>query len=138
MAGGTAIVVGVGPGLGLALAERFAREGFKVAAAARRQDAVAALVKGKPEIRAYGCEATDAKAVTELFAAATRDLGAPDVVIYNASGFARGGIAELEAAEFERAWRVGCLGGFLVGQAAARALVPKGAGSILFTGATAS
>src|SRR5262245_55092502 len=117
MAGGTAIVVGVGPGLGLALAERFAREGFKVAAAARRQDAVAALIKGELEIRAYGCDATDPKAVTELFTAATRDLGAPDVVIYNASGFARGGIADLDPAAFEQAWRVGCFGGFLVGQA---------------------
>ena len=136
--GGTAIIVGVGPGLGLALVERFAREGFKVAAAARRRDAVAGLVKDKAGVRAYACDAGDPASVAELFAAATRDLGAPNVVIYNASGFARGGIAELDPAEFERAWRVGCFGGFLVGQAAARALVPKGAGTILFTGATAS
>jgi NAD(P)-dependent dehydrogenase (short-subunit alcohol dehydrogenase family) len=138
MADGVAVVVGVGPGLGLALVERFAREGFTVAAAARRRDAVAALVKDKPGVHAYGCDASDPKAVAELFAGAARDLGAPDVVIYNASGFARGGIAELDPAEFERAWRVGCFGGFLVGQAAARALLAKGAGTILFTGATAS
>jgi NAD(P)-dependent dehydrogenase (short-subunit alcohol dehydrogenase family) len=138
MGDGVAVVVGVGPGLGLALVERFAREGFQVAAAARRRDAVAALVEDKPGVRAYGCDAGDPKAVSALFEDATRDLGAPDVVIYNASGFARGGIAELEPAEFERAWRVGCFGGFLVGQAAARALVAKGAGTILFTGATAS
>ncbi len=137
-AGGTAIVVGVGPGLGLALVERFAREGFKVAAAARRADAVAALVKDKPGARAYGCDASDPEAVVRLFAAVERDLGAPNVVIYNASGMVRGGIAELDPAAFERAWRTGCFGGFLVGQAAARAVVPKGAGTILFTGATAS
>lgn len=137
-AGGTAIVVGVGPGLGLALVERFAREGFTVAAAARREDAVAALVKDKPGVRAYGCDASDPEAVTRLFAAVERDLGAPNVVIYNASGMVRGGIAELDPRAFERAWRTGCFGGFLVGQAAARALMPKGAGTILFTGATAS
>jgi NAD(P)-dependent dehydrogenase (short-subunit alcohol dehydrogenase family) len=57
---------------------------------------------------------------------------------FNASGYARGSILELTPGQLEAAWRVGCLGGFHVGQAAAKAMVPAGAGSILFTGATAS
>ena len=60
------------------------------------------------------------------------------VAIYNAGAYAPGAVIEIEAAEFERCWRILCLGGFLVGQRAARSMVAAGRGTILFTGATAS
>ena len=64
--------------------------------------------------------------------------GALDVAVFNAGTFERGNVADTDPADFERCWRVGCFGGFLVGRAAARQMLERGAGTILFTGATAS
>jgi NAD(P)-dependent dehydrogenase (short-subunit alcohol dehydrogenase family) len=66
------------------------------------------------------------------------ELGTPACVVFNAGGWARGSIVDLEPAAFERSWRAACFGGFLVGQAAARLMASSGSGTILFTGATAS
>jgi len=134
-----AVVVGVGPGLGGALARRFAKAGMKVAAAARRRERLAALAD---EIggSTYACDATSEAEVERLFAAVEAELGAPSLVVYNASAFMRKSILETTAEEFERCWRVACLGGFLVGRAAARLMLARAParGTILFTGATAS
>lgn len=137
MAQDVALIVGVGPGLGAALARRFAEGGFAVAVAARDAGRLRALAQ---EIggRAYACDAADAASVERLFEEVERDLGVPTVAIYNAGAYAPGAVIEIEAAEFERCWRILCLGGFLVGQRAARGMVPAGRGTILFTGATAS
>jgi len=137
MAQDVALIVGVGPGLGAALARRFAEGGFAVAVAARDAGRLRALAQ---EIggRAYACDAADAASVERLFEEVERDLGTPHVSIYNAGAYAPGAVIEIEAAEFERCWRILCLGGFLVGQGAARSMVPAGRGTILFTGATAS
>ncbi|MDH3967263.1 MAG: SDR family NAD(P)-dependent oxidoreductase [Rhodospirillales bacterium] len=136
----TAIVVGVGPGLGLALVKTFAEAGMAVAMAARNKEHLAAFETGDlgDRIRAYPCDSTDSNSVTALFDRASAELGEPDVVVYNAGAFQPGSILDIAAEEFERCWKVGCLGGFLVGQAAARRMVPRGAGTILFTGATAA
>ena len=96
-----------------------------------------ALVEGsKGQITLHDCDTTDPVAVQELFA------GLADVplaaVVYNAGTFEPGRVVDIDAEDFERCWRVGCLGGFLVGQAAARAMLDRGAGTIIFTGATAS
>jgi NAD(P)-dependent dehydrogenase (short-subunit alcohol dehydrogenase family) len=135
-----AIVIGVGPGLGAALVEKCAREGMKISAGARDRDRLRKLLderglKGVPALR---CDVTDPANVGDLFAEAIAAQGAPDLVIFNASGYARGSILELSPGQLEAAWRVGCLGGFHVGQAAAKAMMPAGRGTILFTGATAS
>jgi NAD(P)-dependent dehydrogenase (short-subunit alcohol dehydrogenase family) len=137
MAKDVALIVGVGPGLGAALARRFAQGGLAVAVAARRVDALSELAR---EIggRAYACDATEEDSVSQLFAAVERDLGRPTVVVYNAGAFSPGSVLEINAAEFERCWRALCLGGFLVGQRAARGMVEAGRGTILLTGATAS
>ncbi|MDE0725122.1 MAG: SDR family NAD(P)-dependent oxidoreductase [Alphaproteobacteria bacterium] len=139
---GTCIIVGVGPGLGASLARRFAAGGHAVAVAARNVDKLADIVGqitgGGGTAKAYACDSTSETDVAALFAAAEGDLGAMDVGIYNASGRARGPIADTTVSEFTDAWERCCLGGFLVGREAARRLGPKGAGSILFTGATAS
>lgn len=134
-----AVVVGVGPGLGWSLVKRFAREGFATVACARNAKKIETLAKAdaiSPRLEA--CDATKPADVARVFDAVSRDLGVPGVVIYNAGTYERGGILEITAESFERCWRIGCLGGFNVGQAAARAMVSKGTGTILFTGATAS
>lgn len=133
----SALIVGVGPGLGAALARRFARAGLRVTIAARRAGPLAALA-GETGGRALACDATDEAAVERLFAELERTTGAPALVIYNAGAFLRKSVVETDAAEFERCWRASCLGGFLVGRAAARAMLPRSEGTILFTGATAS
>jgi NAD(P)-dependent dehydrogenase (short-subunit alcohol dehydrogenase family) len=132
-----AIVVGVGPGLGAALVRRFANEGMAVALAARQGDRLASLAK-ETGGKAYGCDATVETAVGDLFAAIERDLGHPELVVFNAGGYVRKPIAELSVADVENTWRSNCLGGFLVGRAAAQAMLPAGSGTIIFTGATAA
>jgi len=140
-----AIIIGVGPGLGAALVERCAREGLAVSAGARNAERLRALLdqRGLKDAAAMACDVTDAANVDDLFAAAISAHGAPSLVVFNASGYARGGILDLTSSQVETAWRIGCLGGFHVGQAAARAMtsgsgVPAGRGTIIFTGATAS
>ncbi len=144
MAQETAVIVGVGPGLGAALARRFARGGMKVAMAARSPDKLAGLAAELAgTARAYACDAADEHAVTKLFTDVARDFSAPRLVVFNAGAFVRKGIMETTVEEFERCWKTACLGGFLVGREAVRAMLaakPGGRhrGSLLFTGATAS
>ena len=135
-----AVIVGVGPGLGFALVRRFARAGMAVALAARSKERLEQLLAGEPveHAKVYACDATDKAAVDRLFTEVEQDLGAPEVVVFNAGAFRPGGILEIEPSEFEQCWRIGCLAGFLVGQAAARRMVAQGHGTILFTGATAA
>ncbi len=132
-----AVVVGVGPGLGSAVARRFAAAGMTVAVA-RRQAAQSVGLAEEIGGRVYACDAAERDSVEAMFATIDRELGRPQVVVYNAGAYQPGGILEIEAADFERCWRVGCLGGFHVGQAAARRMVEAGEGTIIFTGATAS
>jgi NAD(P)-dependent dehydrogenase (short-subunit alcohol dehydrogenase family) len=132
-----AVIVGVGPGLGAALVRCFASAGLQVAAAARNAERTAALLSGTGA-RAYACDATDEVAVEALFARVVEELGPPSLVVHNPSHFVMQPVLDLAAEEFVQAWRVGCLGAFLVGRAAARAMVAQGRGTILFTGSTPS
>jgi NAD(P)-dependent dehydrogenase (short-subunit alcohol dehydrogenase family) len=135
----TAVIVGVGPGLGWALVKRFAREGLATVACARDPKKLEPLATAEGiQARLEACDVTKAADVARLFATVERELGVPGVVVFNAGAYERGAILELTPESFERCWRVGCLGGFHVGQAAARLMVAKGSGTILFTGATAS
>jgi NAD(P)-dependent dehydrogenase (short-subunit alcohol dehydrogenase family) len=135
----TAVVIGVGPGLGAALVRAFANEGYTVVAAARSASALPSLTEriGAGRVVAIDCDATQHADIERAFEAAA-ELGPPEVAIFNAGAFVRGSILETDPAEFERCWRVGCFAGFLVGQAAASRLIAHGGGTILFTGATAS
>jgi len=140
---GTAVVVGVGPGLGAALCRRFAQGGMNVAAAARdaaKTEKIVADVNalGGGEARSYSVDTTDEAAVEKFFDDVAGDWGVPDAVIYNAGAFMKTSILEATAADFKRCWEANCYGGFLVGRAAAKRMTPRGSGSILFTGATAS
>jgi NAD(P)-dependent dehydrogenase (short-subunit alcohol dehydrogenase family) len=133
----TALIIGAGEGLSAALARLFAREGMRIALAARKTEKLAAL-GAETGARLYACDASKRGDVDTLFAAVTRDLAAPDVVVYNPSYRTRGPLVELDPAEVEKALMVTCFGGFLVGQVAARQMLARGSGTILFTGASAS
>lgn len=136
-----AIIIGVGPdrGLGAQLSKRFAAEGLEVLVAGRTQAALDAVVA---DIRAKGGRATSVVAdatsesdIVALFDRAGSDLS---VAIYNAGNNTPGRIIDMEADYFEKSWRVVCFGGFLFGREAVRRMVKNGAGTLLFTGASAS
>ena len=133
----SALIVGAGAGLSASLARLLAKNGIKVALAARSTGDLAALAK-ETGAKAYTCDAVKATDVAAVFAAAAKDQGEPDVVVYNASYRARGPITELNPPDVEKALMVSAFGGFLVAQEAAKRMVPKGRGAILFTGASAS
>jgi len=133
----TALIVGAGSGLSASLARLFAREGLRVALAARNSEKLASLCAATGA-RAFACNAVEPDQVARLFSDVEAALGAPDVVVYNASGRARGPLVELVPAEVERAIMVSAFGGFLVAREAAARMLPKGRGAILFTGASAS
>jgi NAD(P)-dependent dehydrogenase (short-subunit alcohol dehydrogenase family) len=133
----TALIVGAGSGLSAALARLFHQQGMRVALAARNAAKLGPLAAAT-SARVYSCDASKRGDVEALFAALAKDLGPPDVVVYNASGRARGPITELDPDAVLNALMVSCYGGFLVGHQAARAMLAQGHGSILFTGASAS
>jgi NAD(P)-dependent dehydrogenase (short-subunit alcohol dehydrogenase family) len=132
-----ALIVGAGEGLSASLARLLAKSGLRVALAARNIDKLAALSRelGAP---AFACNAADAGEVGRLFADVEKEIGAPDVVVYNASARSRGPLVDLVPAEVQNALAVSAFGGFLVAQQAARRMLASRHGAILFTGASAS
>jgi short-subunit dehydrogenase len=132
----SALIVGAGSGLSASLARAFAKTGMTVALAARSTDKLAALAK-EIGARTYACDASDGAQVDKLFAALDA-AGAPDVVVYNASYRTRGPITELDPVEVAKALEITAFGAFLVTQAAAKRMLRKAHGAILFTGASAS
>ena len=133
-----ALIVGAGPGLSAALARSFHAAGYRIALAARDTSKLSDLA-AETGAQSHACDASDPAQVTALFAALD---GAPRVVIYNPSARVRGPIAEVDASEVRRALEVTAFGAFLVGQAAARAMLGAAPhdgtrGTILFTGASA-
>jgi NAD(P)-dependent dehydrogenase (short-subunit alcohol dehydrogenase family) len=140
---GTAVVVGVGSelGLGAALSRRFAREGYDVVVSGRTEAKLDRVIRtivddgGKAE--AVVADATIESDVVALFDRAEAG-GALDLVVFNAGNNAPHDFRTMPAEFFEQTWRVATFGGFLVGREAARRLAPRGRGTIVFTGATAS
>jgi NAD(P)-dependent dehydrogenase (short-subunit alcohol dehydrogenase family) len=133
----TALIVGVGSGLSASLARLFAKNGMKIALAARRADGLAALAQ---EVggEAFACNAADPADVAKLFSGVEAAFGAPDVVVYNASYRTRGPLVELVPEEVAKSIAVSAFGGFLVGQEAVKRMLPKHHGAVIFTGASAS
>ena len=133
----TALIVGVGSGLSASLARTFAKAGMKVALAARRAANLATLAQ-EIGAKAFACDATNRADVAKLFAEVEAAVGAPDVVVYNASYRTRGPFVELNADEVAKSLAVTAFGGFLVAQEAAKRMLPRRHGAILLTGASAS
>jgi NAD(P)-dependent dehydrogenase (short-subunit alcohol dehydrogenase family) len=133
----TALIVGAGSGLSAALARALATEGIKLALAARSTEDLAALAQQLGALT-VACDASRPADVAALFAELDRGFGGPEIVIYNPSYRTRGPLVELDPAEVEKSLMVSAFGGFLVGQQAARRMLPKRHGCIMFTGASAS
>jgi NAD(P)-dependent dehydrogenase (short-subunit alcohol dehydrogenase family) len=137
-----ALVVGAGDALGGAIARRFAREGLVACVVRRSAEKLAPLVE---RIRAEGGEAvafgTDARkeeAVTELVAGVERDIGPLEVAVFNIGANVNFPLLETTSRVYFKVWEMAAFAGFLTGREAARHMLPRGRGSILFTGATAS
>ena len=136
------LVVGAGDATGGAIARRFAREGYIACVTRRTADKLQPLVE---RIRADGgqahgfaSDARDEAAVAALFAQIERDIAPLDVVVFNIGATVRFAVTETTERVYRKVWEMGALAGFLVGREAARAMAPRGRGTILFTGATAS
>lgn len=132
-----ALIVGAGPGISASIARRLVAEGVMVGLAARnlvKVEHLAAEIGAKP----FQVDATDASSVERLFDDVDKTIGAPDVVIYNASARSPGELTALDPVAVQNALSVTAFGGFLVAQQAARRMLPEKKGAILFTGATAS
>jgi len=139
---GAAVVIGAGESTGAAIAHRFAREGYTACVVRRHGDQLAELVASIESAggcaRAFGCDARDEEAIEALFDAVERDVGPVEVAVFNPGANVNFPIREMTSRVYRKVWEMACFAGFLTGRAAARRMVPRGRGSILFTGATAS
>lgn len=131
-----ALIIGAGSGLSASLARLFAKEGMSVALAARSPQKLAEFAAATGA-KTYNCDAAKRDEVEALFAALDKANAAPDVVIYNPSYRVRGPVTELDPAEVEKSIAITAFGAFLVAQQAARRMLKKGEGAIIFTGASA-
>jgi len=139
---GVALVIGAGDATGGAIARRFARDGYTACVTRREVEHLEALVaqikQDGGEAHGFGSEARDEAQVIELFDTIERDIGPIEVAVYNIGANVRFPITETTVRVYTKVWEMCALGGFLMGREAARRMLPRARGSILFTGATAS
>jgi len=137
-----ALVADVGDGLGGAVARRFARAGHPTVLVARNAERLARIAGEIAQAGgrgiAYVADLREEAAVAKLFDDVEAEIGPIDVAVFNTGANYRASILDTPADMFEKVWRLGCYAGFLVGREAARHMVPRGQGTIIFTGATAS
>ncbi|WP_024538844.1 SDR family oxidoreductase [Comamonas badia] len=136
------LVIGAGDATGGAIARRFAREGYVACVTRRSADKLAPLVE---EIRAAGGEAhgfgSDARKEEEMVALVQKieaEIAPIEAAVFNIGANVRYGITETTARVYFKVWEMACFGGFLMGREVAKAMLPRGRGTIIFTGATAS
>jgi NAD(P)-dependent dehydrogenase (short-subunit alcohol dehydrogenase family) len=137
-----ALLVGAGDAIGAAVARRFARGGYKVCVARREAAKSQGLLDEAKasglDIRAFSVDARNEAEVQGLFARVEAEVGPVEVCLFNAGSNVNKSLLETTEKLFFKAWELACYAGFLVGREAARHMVPRARGSILFTGATAS
>ena len=137
-----AILVGAGDAIGAAVAQRFAKGGYTVCIcrrdAAKSQKLVDELTSSGLKIHAFSVDARQEAEVQALFAKVENEIGPIEVCLFNAGSNVNKPLIETTEKLFFKAWELACCAGFLVGREAARVMVPRGRGTILFTGATAS
>lgn len=131
-----ALIIGAGPGLSASLARLLAARGTKVALAARDIRKLDSLCE-EIGASAHACDAADEASVESLFTQLAAEGRSPDLLVYNASAYTRGPIAELDAGKVRDVLMVSAYGAFLVARAAAQVMLAKGGGTMLFTGASA-
>ena len=137
-----ALIIGAGDALGGAIAQRFAREGYVACVVRRDVEKLAPLVaaieaEGGKAI-AYGADARKEEQVTALYATIEKDVGPIEVMVFNIGANVQFGVTETSAQKYFKVWEMGCMSGFLAGREAAKFMLTRGHGTILFTGATAS
>jgi NAD(P)-dependent dehydrogenase (short-subunit alcohol dehydrogenase family) len=137
-----ALVIGAGDATGGAIARRFAREGFTACVTRRTADKLAPLVASIEseggKARAFGSDARKEEQMTALVETIEREVGPIEVAIFNIGANVRFPIRDTTARVYFKVWEMGCFAGFLMGREVAKVMVPRGRGTILFTGATAS
>ena len=131
-------VIGIGPGKGAAIAQRFSQAGYRLALLSRSTVLSTKLADELGNTRAYACDASDPESVKAAFASVHEDLGEVNVLVYNAGSGTWGNVEEVSAADLENAWRINTLGAFAAAREVIPAMKKRGAGSIVFIGATAS
>ena len=136
------LVIGAGDATGGAIARRFAREGYVACVTRRSAEKLEPLVAA---IRAAGGQAhgfaSDARKDVDMVALVEhieRDIAPIEVAVFNIGANVRFGITETTTRVYQKVWEMGCLGGFLMGRETAKVMLPRGRGTIIFTGATAS
>ncbi len=137
-----AVIMGVGAGLGAAIARRFAREGFAVGLIARKAESLDAIqtqiTQSGGTALSFPTDVTNEAALKHTFDQVRAQLGIPMVLVYNAALFLRASFLELTPEQFESAWRANCFGAFLGAQQVLPDMLAQQQGTILFTGATAA
>ncbi|MBU2157977.1 MAG: SDR family oxidoreductase [Gammaproteobacteria bacterium] len=136
------LVVGAGDATGGAIAKRFAREGYVACVARRNADKLGTLVAdieaAGGTARAFGCDARVEEQVIELFTTIEREVGPLHAVVFNIGANVQFSITETTERVYRKVWEMAALAGFLTGREAAKVMLPRGQGTIIFTGATAS
>jgi NAD(P)-dependent dehydrogenase (short-subunit alcohol dehydrogenase family) len=137
-----ALIVGAGDATGGAIARRFAREGLTACVTRRSADKLQPLVlriqAEGGQARAFGSDAREEAAVVDLVQTIEREVGPIEVAVFNIGANVRFDVVDTTERVYRKVWEMGALAGFLMGREVARAMLPRGRGSILFTGATAS
>jgi NAD(P)-dependent dehydrogenase (short-subunit alcohol dehydrogenase family) len=137
-----ALVIGAGDATGGAIARRFAREGYVAAVVRRNAEKLEPLVEQIEAeggaARAFGVDARQEEQMVGLVETIEREIGTLEVAVFNIGANVRFGIRETTARVYYKVWEMACFSGFLIGREAAKVMVPRGRGTILFTGATAS
>lgn len=139
---GAAVIIGAGDATGGAIARRFAREGY-VACCTRREVSrldglVSAIRESGGEAHGFGADARDEDQTVALFETIERDIAPIEVLVFNIGANVMFPIRETTARVYRKVWEMAAFAGFLAGREAAKAMVPRGRGTIIFTGATAS
>ncbi|MBQ56705.1 MAG: short-chain dehydrogenase [Pseudomonadaceae bacterium] len=136
------LVVGAGDATGSAIAKRFAREGYVACVARRNAEKLQPLVddisSAGGQARAFGCDARIESQVVEMVETIEREVGPLEVVVFNIGANVRFSITETTERVYRKVWEMAALSGFLTGREAARVMLPRNQGTIIFTGATAS
>ena len=138
----SAIVIGAGDATGGAIAKRIAREGMPVAPVRRTADALQDLaeeiVAGGSKCLPIGADARKEEDVIAAFDKTEAELGPVDLAVFNIGANVRFPFAEIEERKFRKIWELACFAGFLTAREAARRMVPRGRGTVIVTGASAS
>src|SRR5258707_4885133 len=133
-----AVITGVGPGLGAALARRFARDGFSLALIARSRHFIDQLAQELPSAMAVTADVSKPADIASAIKEVRKELGVIGVLIHNASSASGNGVIDTTPEQFEQSWRVTALGAFVCAREIAPDMIEAGAGAMLFTGASST